>query len=427
MDKNIVQRDIFPKILEHLKEKEITVIIGPRQTGKTTLLLQLKDHLVAREQVPEQKIKNFNLDLITDLALIKNQTDFIKYLTDELKIHRTLYVFIDEIQRLESPGLFLKGIYDLNLPIKFGVTGSSSLEVKAKISESLAGRKKVFHLYPFSFLEFLNFKDSNLAQIMRGSENISSLHQKGILTHLYDFIIYGGYPRVVLEENKDEKIKLLEEIYSSYIERDVVGFMKVKNHFGYNKLITLLAGQIGQLVNFHKICATIKINYRTLENYFSILENTFILTLLRPYSTNLRKELTKMPKVYYVDTGLRNFALRDFTYFKEHRDRGLLLENFCHSELLKNWQGAVYYWRTKEKAEVDLVLKDYYGNIIPIEIKAQEMAKPSITRGLHTFIKTYSVKKGYVVNLSLKEKIKINATQIEFILPYELPSISVIN
>lgn len=424
MDKNLVQRGIFSQILKHLKEKEITVITGPRQTGKTTLLLQLKEYLTNIQNVPVEKIKNFNLDLMTELALFKDQSDFLRFLKDELKVHKNLYVFIDEAQRLENPGLFLKGIYDLMLPIKFVITGSSSLEMKAKLFESLAGRKRVFHLFPFSFSELLNFKDSNLAKVMVHSEKISTLHQREIYDYLYRLVIYGGYPQPVLEENKEERLKLLEEIYSSYIERDVIGFMRVKNHFGYAKLINLLAGQIGQLVNFHEICATIKLNYRTLENYLSILENTFILTLLRPYATNLRKELTKMPKVYFLDTGLRNFIVKNFVPYTENRDKGLLLENFCFSELLKNWNGTIYFWRTKEKAEVDFILKDFYGNLIPVEVNAQEMKKPLITRGLQSFIKTYPIKKGYVINLSLKEKINIDNTQIEFILPYEIPGIS---
>ncbi|MEO0185713.1 MAG: ATP-binding protein [candidate division WOR-3 bacterium] len=424
MNKNFVQRDVFPSILSSLSEKEITVIIGPRQTGKTTILSQLKEHMIEKQNIPAQKIKIFNLDLMTDLALFSSQTDFLKYLEDELKIHKNLYLFIDEAQRLENPGLFLKGIYDQTLPVKFVVTGSSSLEMKSKFSESLAGRKRIFRVYPFSFFEFLKHKDPTLFKILSTSDKISSYHHNHILSYLYNFIVFGGYPRIVLEENKEQKIKLLEEIYSSYIERDIIGFMRIKNPFAFNRLVTLLAGQIGQMANFHEICTTIKMNYRTLENYLSILENTFILSLVRPYATNLRKELTKMPKVYYVDTGFRNFALKDFTNFENHRDRGSLLENFCYSEFSKRWNGAIYFWRTKEKAEVDFVLKDYYGNIIPLEIKAQEMSKPSITRGLQSFIKTYPVKKAYVINLALKEKIMLNSTQIEFIRPYEILSIT---
>lgn len=421
MNKTLVSREIFPQIKKHLRDKEITVITGARQTGKTTLLLQLKDYLIKDKKNSPGKIKIFNLDLITDLTLFRDQADFIKYLKDELRINRNLYVFIDEVQRLENPGLFLKGIYDLMLPVKFVVTGSSSLEVKAKISESLAGRKRIFSLYPFSFCEFLSFKNNALYRLISKPKEISSYHRREIFDYLYDFIIYGSYPRVALEDNKEEKMRFLEEIYSSYIERDIIGFMKVKNQFAYTKLVTLLAGQIGQLINLHEISSTIRLNHRTLDNYLYLLENTYVLVRLRPYFTNLRKELTKMPKVYFIDTGLRNFALKNFAAFEDNRDKGSLLENFCFSSLMKMWKGSIYFWRTKEKTEVDFLVKDMYGNIIPIEVKAQQLVKPAISRGFQSFLKKYQVKKGYIVNLALKNKVKLNDTIIEFILPYEVP------
>jgi len=421
MNKKLVSREIFPQIKKHLRDKEITVITGARQTGKTTLLLQLKDYLIKDKKISSSKIKIFNLDLITDLTLFRDQADFIKYLKDELRINRNLYIFIDEVQRLENPGVFLKGIYDLMLPVKFVVTGSSSLEVKAKISESLAGRKRIFSLYPFSFCEFLSFKNNALYRFISKPKAISSYHRREIFDYLYDFIIYGSYPRVALEDNKEEKMRFLEEIYSSYIERDIIGFMKVKSQFAYTKLVTLLAGQIGQLINLHEISSTIRLNHRTLDNYLYLLENTYVLVRLRPYFTNLRKELTKMPKVYFIDTGLRNFALKNFAAFEDNRDKGSLLENFCFSSLVKIWKGSIYFWRTKEKTEVDFLVKDMYGNIIPIEVKAQRLAKPVISRGFQSFLKKYKVKKGYIVNLDLKSKVKLNDTIIEFILPYEVP------
>ncbi len=421
MNKTLVSREIFPQIKKHLRDKEITVITGARQTGKTTLLLQLKDYLIKDKKNSPGKIKFFNLDLITDLTLFREQADFIKYLKDELRINRNLYVFIDEVRRLENPGVFLKGIYDLMLPVKFVVTGSSSLEVKAKISESLAGRKRIFSLYPFSFCEFLSFKNNALYRLISKPKEISFYHRREIFDYLYDFIIYGSYPRVALEDNKEEKMRFLEEIYSSYIERDIIGFMKVKNQFAYTKLVTLLAGQIGQLINLHEISSTIRLNHRTLDSYLYLLENTYVLARLRPYFTNLRKELTKMPKVYFIDTGLRNFALKNFAAFEDNRDKGSLLENFCFSSLMKMWKGSIYFWRTKEKTEVDFLAKDMYGNIIPIEVKAQRLAKPVISRGFQSFLKKYKVKKGYIVNLDLKSKVKLNDTIIEFILPYEVP------
>ncbi|GAI25096.1 unnamed protein product, partial [marine sediment metagenome] len=114
-------------------------------------------------------------------------------------------------------------------------------------------------------------------------------------------------------------------------------------------------------------------------------------------------------------------ALKNFAVFEDNRDKGSLLENFCFSSLVKIWKGSIYFWRTKEKTEVDFLVKDMYGNIIPIEVKAQRLAKPAISRGFQSFLKKYQVKKGYIVNLALKNKVKLNDTIIEFILPYEIP------
>src|SRR3972149_3224071 len=137
--KNLAQRDILPQIERHLDAKEITLIIGPRQVGKTTLLLQLKDHLV-RRGYPESRILSFNLDLITDRTLFESQTEFIKFLKERIGKEK-LFVFVDEAQRVGNAGIFFKGIYDLDLLVKFVLTGSSALEIKSKIHESLTGRK----------------------------------------------------------------------------------------------------------------------------------------------------------------------------------------------------------------------------------------------------------------------------------------------
>lgn len=419
MSEKFIKREIFPEIIDHLKEKEITVIIGPRQTGKTTLLFQSRDYLIEKEGISPEQIKVFNLDLISDLESVRNQSDFIKFLQEKLTSKKKIFVFIDEAQRIENVGLFLKGIYDLGLPIKFVITGSSSFELKEKVSESLTGRKKIFHLYPFSFSEFLSFQDSLLKKLLSEKE-ISSYHQKEILDYFYEFAVYGGYPRVVLEKNKEKKIQILKEIYSSYIERDIVGFLKIKNPLLFSKLVKLLASQVGQLINLVEISNTLRINYRTLENYFNILEKTFILYELKPFFKNTRKELTKMPKLYFIDNGLRNFAISDFSRFSEHRDKGILLENFIFSSLIKDWLDSLYFWRTKDKSEVDFILKDYFGNIIPLEVKSGEISIPKIPRGLQSFINSYNPKQGFIVNLSTKEEVKFKNTKISFIFPYQL-------
>lgn len=414
-----IPREIFPEIKKHLQSKEITVIIGPRQAGKTTLINQLQEYLLNKQNIKQTKIKTFNLDLIQDHSLLKNQADFIQYLKNEISLHGQLFVFIDEVQRLENPGKFLKGIYDLFLDVKFVVTGSSALEIKSKIVESLSGRKKIFKLYPFSFLEALSYKNPDLFKLIK-NEEISARHEELITKHLYEILLFGSYPRVVLADTPDEKIAVLSEIYESYIEKDVTGFLSVKNPFVFAKLISVLSAQSGQLVNLKEIGNTLNINYRTLESYLSILEQTFVIAQLRPYFTNIRKELTKMPKIYFLDNGLRNFALKSFVAFEDNRDKGFLLENFIYSSLLKIWPAEINFWRTKDKSEVDFILRNFYGRVIPIEIKASLLKKPEITRGLKSFINKYDTEKAIVVNLSLQKTHQLDNCKVDFIKPISI-------
>lgn len=422
MTNKIIQRTIFNDVIKHISEKEITVIIGARQTGKTTLLAQIKDWLLANEKIKPTQIKSFNLDIFSDYEDIREQSNFIHYIKENLINKEVLYVFIDEVQRLENPGRYLKGIYDLDLPVKFIVTGSSSLEIKSKIFESLAGRKKVFHLWPFSFKEYLNYREPDIAQLL-DRNNISEINRKKLVERFFDFVIYGGYPKVLKQTNENDKIETLKEIYSSYIEKDVINFLNIRNPLKFNKLIYLLAGQIGNLVNHKEISETLGINIKTLENYLYAMENTFIINLVRPYYTNHRKELTKMPKVFFIDNGLRNFTLKYFASFDANRDKGKLFENFIYSSLLKVWNGSINYWRSKDKNEVDFILSDYKGNIFPLEVKSTSLKKPALNRGLKIFIEKYNPKKGFVANQELVSKIKISKTNIFFISPLEIENI----
>ncbi|MBU4455094.1 ATP-binding protein, partial [Patescibacteria group bacterium] len=418
---NFVKRTIFPEIAQHLKAEEITLIIGPRQVGKTTLLFQLKDYLIKHKHYSEKNILFFNLDLIDDFAQIKNQTHFIHILKESLKFLETkpLFVFIDEAQRIENAGIFFKGIYDLNLPIKFILTGSSALEIKDKIHESLTGRKRLFYLYPFTFYEYLKSKDNFLAQLIL-EKNISSYRQGDILNHLFNFIVYGGYPKTALEKNPEEQTQFLKEIHSSYIEKDIIGFLKIKDPLAFIALFNILAGEIGQLVNLRELSNTVNIVYRTLEKYISTLEKTFVVKRVLPFFKNRRKELTKIPKIYFLDAGLRNFALKSFTGFETRQDKGALLENFIFSEIYKQTDLQLHFWRTKEKAEVDFVLTDYVGIILPIEVKAVSLKYSEISRSFRSFITRYRPKQAIIVNLGFQGKTQLDQTEIIFIHPYEI-------
>jgi predicted AAA+ superfamily ATPase len=199
--------------------------------------------------------------------------------------------------------------------------------------------------------------------------------------------------------------------------------LRIREALNYSRLTSLLASQIGQLVNTSEISNTLDIKQETIHGYLRVLEQTFICYLLRPFFRNFRKELTKMPKIYFWDNGLRNFALESFRDFERREDRGILLENFVFSELGRQQSGRIRYWRTKDKSEVDFVLEHQMGTFIPIEVKAQILKKPELPRSLSNFIKRYAPRQSFVVNFGLHQKIRIGKTDIFFIYPFQLAEI----
>jgi len=412
MDNNLAPRLIFPLLKQHLVEKEITVIVGPRQAGKTTLVKQLMAGLADAYY--------FNLDLVSDRALFQSQTDVIQFIKNRLGGKKRIYLFVDEAQRLTNPGLFFKGIYDLEMPVKIILTGSSSLEIRAKINEPLTGRKRLFRLYPFSFGEYLLIKEPALLSFLEKNDPYS---ERQILSHLEQFMLFGGYPKVVLTKNLEEKIACLQEIYESYIDKDVVGFLRIKDSFAFGKLVRILAEETGGLFNLEKISQEIGIKNTTLRNYLRALENTFVVQRLLPYFSSTRTEIRKMPKVYFWDTGLRNFAKdwRDFSWqpFSERPDKGPVLENFIFSELLKAEAGEVNFWRTKDGAEIDFIVSKK-GKKIPVEIKAQSLEEIEISRGYLSYLERYQPPLGIIISFSHLSPRTINKTEIHFLSPYEL-------
>ena len=153
-------------------------------------------------------------------------------------------MFVDEAQKIQEAATF-KGVYDSKLNVKLILTDSSSLEIKAKLKETLAGRKRVFHIPSFTFYEFLLAQDKVLAETVKNKQHIGTIDRKKINDSYEEYLIFGGYPRVVLSDSKEEKISILREIYSSYVEKDAIGFMDVKNKTAFNRLIKLLAAQTG--------------------------------------------------------------------------------------------------------------------------------------------------------------------------------------
>jgi len=312
----------------------------------------------------------------------------------------------------------------MNLKYKFIVSGSGSLELKEKIHESLAGRKRFFELYTVSFPEFVHYKTdykyiNNLNKYL-ASDQISTT------TLLNEYLNYGGYPRVILEKELAEKNKIIQEIYNSYLERDIVALLRVNKKHEFAKLVQVLASQIGNLVNISEISSLLGISNQTINHYLYYLEKTFILKLIRPFFTQTRKELSKMPITYFNDLGLRNYILNFFGIINTNlNQQGFLFENFIYRLLIEICQKEnlkLHFWRTKDQSEVDFVI-NYMHKIIGIEVKHTAMKKEKITRSSRNFIEKYQPEKFIIVNLSLGKIIHIKKTKIYFIPFYKLDKI----
>jgi hypothetical protein len=250
-----------------------------------------------------------------------NLVDLIDGLGSDIK-----YVFIDEIQYLKNPSNFLKFNYDeYKGKIKLVVTGSSAFYIDKKFKDSLAGRKRIFFLNVFSFEEFLSVKKLN----------IKKLTLKDTKEIMDEYVTYGGYPRVVLAETNEEKISILHDISYSYTKRDIDNAGIQKDEVFY-KLFRLLADQIGCMVNINELTSTLKSSKTAVNNFIYIMRKSFHISLVSPYFSNLRKELTKMPKIYFNDFGLRNTFLNNFNSLENRDDRGEILENMIYNKLLEN-------------------------------------------------------------------------------------------
>ncbi len=418
----MIKRKLYKDLKEHLSKKEISLIIGPRQAGKTTLMIMLNEYLIKNNEAT----LFFNLDIGNDKLYFQSQNKLLKKIKLELG-NKKGFVFIDEIQRKENAGLFLKGLFDMNLPYKFIVSGSGSLELKEKIHESLAGRKRVFELNTISFEEFVNYRTNE--KYKDKLNDYFKIESENTIALLEEYLSFGGYPDVVLEDKISEKRKYINEIFSSYIEKDISFLLNVQRVDAYEMLIKVLAGQIGQLVNYSEMSNTIGVSAATLKNYLWYSEKTFITRRITPFFTNLRKEITKSPVYYFFDTGLRNFIINVFnTESINYENFGFVFENFVLSLLLekiKDTSIKVNYWRTKDKAEVDFVINTG-TRLIPFEVKYKDYRKISIGRSLHNFIAKYDPKEAFIITPKSKNSVKVKNTWVRIIPFWELYSINIV-
>ncbi|HWK07854.1 MAG TPA: ATP-binding protein [Puia sp.] len=371
-----MRRNLFEPLLAHLDKKEFTILTGARQTGKSTLLRQLE---TSCKEVSKPCIF-LNLENRDILSILdENPLNLLNYLPD---VEGKVIVFLDEIQYLKDPSNLLKLLYDEHVErVKIVATGSSAFYIDDHFRDSLAGRKRVFQLLTCSFDEHLrlNEKDDLLVEYQRiiSNKQAKTAQLDFLQQEWQSYLLYGGYPSVITESDRKEKIEKLKEIRDSFVKRDILE-SGVQNETAFFHLFRLLAEQSGSLVNVHELSVTLRIKTDTVSNYLHILQKCFHLALIKPFFRNLRKELTKMPKGFLLDSGLRNSLINNFQLIPDRLDKGELWETLFFRALADKYgRDEIYYWRTADNNEVDFVLPEIEAPFA-VEAKYDEAAiKPS--------------------------------------------------
>jgi predicted AAA+ superfamily ATPase len=363
---------IYDNLGEFLEPGKVTIIFGPRQVGKTTLVKNYIKHAQIKSKfVIGDNLLTSNTLSVPNLSVL---SDFVQGV--ELLV-------IDEAQMIPNIGKSLKLLVDTHPNLRIIATGSSSFELAGQVGEPLVGRKRTLMLYPLSQFEYLQ----------KENQNPHDLREK-----LSEFLIFGSMPAVAVEPEKEKKKEMLLEYISSFLLKDILALENIKGSKVLFDLLKLLAFQIGSEVSLSELGKQLGLDYKTVARYLDILEKGFIIYNLRGYSGNLRKEITKKSKYFFWDIGIRNAIISNFNLPENRNDLGQLWENFLVMERLKyqNYKplrANNYFWRTWERQEVDWV-EEREGNLFAYEFKYVN----NISKSKKHFLKIYPQANFEVVN-----------------------------
>lgn len=367
-----IPRYLKKQIIKKLEPNKVVVLYGARQVGKTTLVKEILKDFDSKEYL---FLSGEDRDVRSWFAS-QSVSTLKRY------IGSTKLLIIDEAQKVDQIGLNLKLIVDHIDGIKVIATGSSSFELAHQVGEPLVGRKWQFTLYPISQLEM---------------QNIENKHET--LSNISDRLIYGSYPDVITTLGIKEKKEIINSIVDGYLYRDILEFEEIKKSQKIIDILKLIAFQIGQEVSLHEIGNSINLDSRTVERYLDLLEKVFIVKRVRGFSRNLRKEITKTSRYYFYDNGIRNAVVGNFNDLDTRNDIGQLWENYLFMERMKRneYKGIdtnVYFWRTWDKKEIDLV-EEREGKLFGYEFKWSEKNK---TKAPKDWLETYDNAEYKVVN-----------------------------
>lgn len=357
----MLERYLLDKIPVFLKNYPVLLIFGPRQSGKTTLIKEFLKKF--KERFFLGTGDDFDLKTIFNSLSLTKITNFFSGFD---------LLVIDEAQKIEKIGEGLKLLVDNLSNLKIIVTGSSSFDLFKKTGEPLTGRKKTLYLYPLSIFEYSN--QFNKIEVENKKE---------------EFLIYGCFPKVLTLKNYQEKRDYLVELRDFYLLKDILELGSLKYSRKIFDLLRLIAFQIGKEVSLSELSNLLEISKQTVADYLYYLEKSFVIINVRGFSRNLRKEIYKTSRYYFIDNGIRNAVINNFNFLNYRDDLGQLWENFLFIERLKRnhyLQMPVnyYFWRTYDKKEIDLV-EERDGKLYGYEFKykSKKIKKPEI------FLKTY--------------------------------------
>lgn len=341
----LIERSIKKEVEEWLFKGKVIIIYGPRRVGKTTLVKEILEKFGTDG-------KYINCDILQNRQGLESQDD--KKLREFLGTGK-IFV-IDEAQRVQNIGINLKILVDTYPDIQIIATGSSSFDLSNKINEPLTGRNVTFMLYPISV--------SEMSTVYKNSQEIDA--------NLENLLLFGGYPEISSGVAND-KIGYLQELSSNYLYKDVLEFECLKKPEMIVKLLQMIALQIGNEVSYNELAVKLETTRKTIMNYIYLLEQSFVIFRLAPFSRNIRNEIGRKNKIYFYDLGVRNALVNSFDKLDGRNDVGGLWENFLIIERKKliekkRWYRNRYFWRTQDKEEIDYV-EDYDGRLHGYEFK----------------------------------------------------------
>ena len=392
----MIKREKYEKkITEAFKFLPIAVLIGARQVGKTSIM----------KMYPTERFRN-TLFLNGQDAEVAERFQKLSTIEQYLRVYLNEdldgLLLIDEFQFIEGISTMLKLLTDKYDRLKVLCSGSSSLYILQRIEESLAGRVRIIEVLSLSFSEFLLFKDENLFRLQQSLVEAADEALVSDLQAAYqEYLVYGGLPRTALTNHPEEKVELLNDIYQTYLLNDVRRYVANEHFVGFNRLLRLLATQIGNLVNINELSRESGLPYNDCENYVNLLQKMYVIKLIEPFFTNRRKVIGKMKKVYFCDLGLRNIIYGSFNEMPFRTDNGAIFENEILLELWRNRKAdeTICFYRTQNGTEVDFVTESAQRRMA-VECKYKRFEKPVSIAALNGFCEEENISLRYIANIN---------------------------